>query len=150
MFENAPSPVMIGIVATSPPCGINAALWVANRRKSTPPDLVGNTKKLDAVVDRKFPDDLNSSSIFSKVIVHKLSESSRSDLYSLCRMSCTADVIQNQSPKFIDLGFLNINALDESTGLSIPVTRIQRPMDGFHWSVRDYVFGEATAVGMSF
>ena len=49
----------------------------------------------------------------------------------------------------MDLRFSTIKALDESSGLSTPATRIQRPSDGSHWSAPDHVFGEATVEGMS-
>ena len=85
-FEHAPSPVLIGIFATSPPCGINRSLQVANKRQSTSPGLGGNTQKLDTVVEGKFPNYMNSASIFSKAIGHKLIDSSSDDLYLRCRM----------------------------------------------------------------
>ena len=44
--------------------------------------------------------------------------------------------------------FSTINTLDERNGLSNPATRIRRPADGSHWSAKDHVFGEATAVVM--
>ena len=49
----------------------------------------------------------------------------------------------------MDLRFSTINTLDESSCLSTPATRIQRPTDGSHWIEPNHVFGEATAVGMS-
>ena len=36
VFES-PSPVLIGIVATSPPCGLNTSQQVANKRNPLPP-----------------------------------------------------------------------------------------------------------------
>ena len=53
---NASSPVLIVIVATSPPCGIIRKMYVAKKWQSTSPGLGGNTQKLDAVVDGKLPD----------------------------------------------------------------------------------------------
>ena len=49
----------------------------------------------------------------------------------------------------MDLEFPTISTLDESSGLSTPATRIQRPTYGSHWSTPDHVFGEVTAVGIS-
>ena len=69
--EHALSPFLILIVGPFSPNGINMSLQVANKWQSTSPALVGNTQKLDAVVDRKFPDDLDSASIFIKLIGHK-------------------------------------------------------------------------------
>ena len=74
------SPVLIVIVTTSPPCGLNMIHQVANKRQSTHPGLVRQTQKLDATVDGKFTNDLDSASIFSKVIGNKLSEGSNGDL----------------------------------------------------------------------
>ena len=66
-----------------------------------------------------------------------------------CRMIFVDDPVQIQIPKFMNLGFSTINALDESSAISTPATIIQRPVDGSHWSGPDYVFGKATSIGMS-
>ena len=49
----------------------------------------------------------------------------------------------------MNLGFSAINALDESSALSAPATRILWPTDGSHWSASDHVFGAVNTVGMS-
>ena len=64
-------------------------------------------------------------------------------------MNFTGGVVQTQTPQLIDLGFSTINTLYESSVLSTPSTIIRRPMYGFHRSVTDHVFGEATSVGIS-
>ena len=74
--KNSPSSVLVEVVVTSSPCGINGNLQVANKRLSTSPALFGNTQKLDAAVDGKLTSDLDSVSIFSKVIGHNLSDGS--------------------------------------------------------------------------
>ena len=89
------SPVMIGIVATYSPCGLNVIQQVANKRQSTSPALVGHTQKLDAVVYIKLPNDLDFVSIFIKVIGHKLSAGSIVDLYTRCSVNFAADPIPN-------------------------------------------------------
>ena len=66
-----------------------------------------------------------------------------------CSMHLVADTLQTQIPQFVDLGLLNINALDESSGLSTPATIIRSPMDGANWSTPNHFFGETTAVGVS-
>ena len=73
---------------------------------------------MDAVFDGKFPDDIDSASIFSKVIGHKLSDGYIRDLYACCRMNFADDPNQTQTPQFMNLGFLTIKALDESSALS--------------------------------
>ena len=103
--ENAPSPFLIGIVATYPPCVLKASLRFANKWKSTFADLVGNTQKLDAIVDRKLLDDMDSASIFSKLIGYKLSNGYRGVIYLSCRMKFMADVVQTQTPQLMDLRF---------------------------------------------
>ena len=140
----APSPFLIGIFSTSPPCGLNRIKQVENKRQYNSTDLAENTRKMNAVIDGKLPNDLNSASIFSKVIGHKLSNGSSGDLYLHCRMNFADDPVQNQTPKFMDLGFLTINTFDERGDLSTIATRIQRPTDGSHWSASNHVFGEAT------
>ena len=111
--------------------------------------MVGDTPKLDAVIDGNLPDDLDSASIFSKVIGHKLSDSSSSDIYLLCRIKSAADTVQTQTPQFIDMGLSTINTLNESSGLRNPLIRIRRPTDGSDWSMPDHVFGEVIVVGIS-
>ena len=148
-IKDAPYPVLIVIDATYPPCGLNRSLQVANKRQSTSPGLGGNTQKLDAVINGKLPDGLESASFFNKVIGHKSSDGSSNDLYWRCRMNFVGDVVQTQTPQFMDLGISTSNALDESCVLGTPATSIQRPTDESHWSAPDHVFGEDTAVRMS-
>ena len=113
------------------------------------PAVVGNTQKLDVVVDGKFPDDLDSASILSKEIGHKLSDSSSDDLYLLCRMNLASDVVQTEVPQFMDLGLPDINTFHKSGVLGTSATRISRPTDGSHLSAPYHVFGEETAAGIS-
>ena len=105
---------------------------LGNKQQSTSLGFVGQSQKLDAVVDEILPDDLDLTSIFSKVIGHKLSNSSSRDLYTRFRMNFAADPIQTQTSQFMDMGLFAINALDEGNGLSTPANIIQRPMDGAH------------------
>ena len=121
---NAPSPVMIGIVGTSLSCGFNKSLQVVNKWNGSSSGLVGQTQKLDAVVDRKLPNDLDSASIFSKVIGHKLSNDFSVELSLRCRINFAVGTIQTQAPKFTNLGFSAINTLDESSAISTLATRI--------------------------
>ena len=79
---------------------------------------------MDAVVDGKLPDDLDSASIFSNVIGHKISDGSRYDLYLQCTMNFAGDVLQNQAPQFMYLGLLAINTLIESGVVGTPAARI--------------------------
>ena len=88
-----------------------------------PPALVGHTQELDTVIDGKFPDALDSASIFRKVIGHKLADSYRGDLCLRCRMNFAADTVHTQTPQFMDLEFLTINALDENSGISTTATK---------------------------
>ena len=90
-------PFLIEVTGTFPPCGLNMNQQVANKRQSTFPGLVGKTQTLDAIVDRKLPTDLDSASIFSKVIGHKLSHSSRGDLYMLRRMNLAINIVQTET-----------------------------------------------------
>ena len=141
--------MLIEIAVTSAPCGLKVRQKDSNKQESTSPRLVGKTKILDAVVDGKLPNDLNSASIFSKVIDHKLSNSSSGDLYMRYRMNFTDDPVQNHTPQFMDLGFSSINVLDESSGVSTPATIIRRPTYDAHYIAHHHVSGEVTAVGMS-
>ena len=113
------------------------------------PSLGGNAQKLDTVVDINFSNYLGSTSIFSKVISHKLSNGASGDLYSRCRMNFVNDPVQTQAPQFMNMGLPSINTLNKSGVLGTPTTIIRRLMDGYHWSASDNILGKATAVGMS-
>ena len=113
------------------------------------PGLVSNTQKMDDVVDRSLPDNLDSASIFRNVIGHNLSDGCSNDLYLRRRKNFVNYPVQTQAPYFVDLGIPAIITLNESGVLGNPVTRILRPTDGSHWRSSDHVFGEATAFGMS-
>ena len=92
---------------------------------STPFDIyncVSIVKPL--VINGKFPNDLDSASIFRKVIGYKLSDGYSGNFYRRCRMNFADEPVQTQTPRFMDLGFLVINALYESSGLSPPDTII--------------------------
>ena len=58
--KSDPFPFLIVILATPPTFSLNSSLQIANKQESTSPTLVGNTQKLDAVVDGKFPNDIDS------------------------------------------------------------------------------------------
>ena len=88
-----PSPVLLEIFSTSPPCGLDSIQHIENKRQSTSLGLVVQTQKLDAVVDRKLPGDIDSASIFSRVNGHKLSDKISGDLYMRCRMNLTGDPV---------------------------------------------------------
>ena len=83
-----------------------------------------STQKLDAVVDGKLTDDLDSASIFSEAIGHKISDGSSNDLYLRFRENFAGNVVQNQTPQFMNLGLPAINTLDESSVLGTPSTSI--------------------------
>ena len=123
-IKHATSPVLIVIVATSSPYGLSMSLQVAKKRQPMSPGLDSNTQKMDAVVDEKLPDNLDSASIFSKAISHKISNGSRRDLYSGCRMNSVNDPVQTQAPNFMDMGLPAINTFNEIGVLSTPSTSI--------------------------
>ena len=122
------SPDLIWIIGTASTCGINLSQEVGNIRKSTSPDLVRQCLKLDATVDRKFSNNPDSTSIFSKLIGDKLSDGSSQGLYTRCRMNLMAYCIQILTPQFVDLGLSTIDELNKSSGLSTPATTFRRPV----------------------
>ena len=147
--KSTPSPFLIGIVSTYPPCGLSRSQEVAKKRKPTSPGLGRNTQNLDVLIDRKLSDDLDSVSISSKAIGYKLSGRSIHDLYLRFRINFLSCVLQTQATQFMNLGLLTINKLNESSVLGTIPTSIQRSMDGAHWSAPDHVSGEVTAVRVS-
>ena len=64
----------------SPDNGHSGSLQVFNKRQSTVSDKTGDTPKLDTSVDRKFPENWDSTSIFSKLIGRELTHGSSADL----------------------------------------------------------------------
>ena len=122
--EHAPSPVLIGIVPTSPPFVLIRSLQITKARQSTSSGLGGKNQKIDAVVDGKLPDDMDSASIFMKVIGHKLFIGYNGDLYMRCRMNFTNYSVQTQTPHFMDLRIPAINTLNERSILGTTATRI--------------------------
>ena len=142
------SSVLIGIVGTSPTCGLNGSLYVVNKQHASSRGLVRKNPKIGNCCWRKVAQWYRFCVHFSKVIGPKLSNISSGDLYSLCRTKFTDYPVQTQAPKFMNLGLLAINAFDEISSLSTPATRILWHTDGTHWSVPGHVFGEAIEVGM--
>ena len=59
---------MIGGIGVSSAIGHSGRLQVFNKQQFTVSDRIGDTQKLDTSVDRYFPDNRDSASIFSKVI----------------------------------------------------------------------------------
>ena len=102
---------------------------------------------MDNSVDRKFPDDQDYASIFSKVIGRELSHGSSADIYSLYWMDFASNIVQTEESQFMDLGLTAVNTSDEFSIQGTPGNRIIRTTDGSHWSVPDHIFGKVTAVG---
>ena len=71
------SPVLIEIVGTAPYFSLSVSQEVGDKRQSTSPGLVTQSQKLDAVIHVKLSDYHDLASIFIKVIIDKLSYSSR-------------------------------------------------------------------------
>ena len=88
----------VSVVEPPSPIFLHVSQEVGNKRKSTSLGLVRNSQKLDAVVDRKLTDDINLTSILSKFVGHKLSNGSRGDIYTRCRMNFGADPFYTHSP----------------------------------------------------
>ena len=132
---------IIVIIGTAPPCGLNMVQEVGDIRPFNSQDLVIQSQKSDATVNGKLYNNPDMTSVFSKVLGDKPSESSSWDLYIRCRMDLKSDLVQILTPRFVYLGLLTIDAPDKG--------RIWRPIDGDHWCVINHIFGETTAVGVS-
>ena len=137
----APYPFLIGSVTTSPSCDLSRSLQVAKKRQSTSPAVVRNAWKLGAVVDVNLRNDQDAASIFSKVIMYKLYNSSSNGLYSGFSIKFPSDVVQTKSPQFVDLGLLSIKTFNESSVFGTTSNTIRRQTDVSHWSAPDSIFG---------
>ena len=73
---------------TAPPFGLNMSPNIENIQHSATPDL-RKSNKLDVAIDGKFPNYLVVPPIFTEIICDKLSDSSRRDIYTRCRMNQT-------------------------------------------------------------
>ena len=111
-------------VEPDPPFGLNMIPGFGDIQQSTFLDLVRQYQKLNANVDGKFSDNWDVTSIFSDILGDNLSKDFSWDLYTRCRMNLTAYPVQILTPKFVDLGISNIDALDKSCGISTAATRI--------------------------
>ena len=118
------SPDIIGIIGNTPPCSLNLRQGVGDIWKSTSPGLVRQSQRLYAAVDGKLSNNSDSTSIFSKIIGEKISNSSSQDPYTRFRINLEADTVQTHTPQFVDMELLTINVLDEGSGISTAATRI--------------------------
>ena len=86
---------------------------------------------------------------FSKVICRKLSNNSRADVYSHCRMNFMCDAVLIKSPNFLNPGLSSVHTSDELGSFSIPDIRIRMHIDGSNWILPGHLIGEVTAARMS-
>ena len=64
-------------------------------------------------------------------------------------MDFLSNVVQTETPQFVDFALLAINTSNELSVLAAPTTIIRRLTYGTPWLDQDHVLGEATAVGIS-
>ena len=139
------SPVLIGNTNVSPVCGLIGSLQVGNKLQSTSLGKIRNDQKLDTSIDRKFPNDWDYASIFSKVIGREISHVSIEDLYLRFHMDFISNVVQTKVLQFVYLRILAFNTSDDFGILDTSATSIRRLTDGSHWYASDHVFGEASS-----
>ena len=135
-----PFPIPIESPTIDSSCGINRSLQVGKKQQSSSPDKVSNSQKLDTVINRKFTDDQDYTSLLIKLIVHKLSNGSIYDLYLRCRMNFSSNAVQTKAPQFVDLGLPAINTSNKLSVLGTTATRTIIRTDVYHWLVPDHVF----------
>ena len=111
LSKHVPSPGMIVIVINSTPCGLRGAyrLQINDNALPLPWSRIPKTGRCRWW---KFPNDWDSTSIFSKIMGYKLSDGSIDDFYLRCRMNLASDVVQNEAQQFMDLGLLAINTFN--------------------------------------
>ena len=101
---------------TAPPFGLIVILKIGNIRKSATPDL-RDSDKLETSIDGKFTNNLFEMPIFTDLISEKLFTSSSQYLYARLGMHLMVDPINSMTPKFGNLGFYTVDALDKGAGL---------------------------------
>ena len=119
---------------------------IGNKRQSATPNL-RNSDKLDTSIDGNFTNNFVMPPIFTDLFSNKLSNISIQDLYACIGMHLAEDPINFVTPQFVDLGFSNVDALDNRASLWTPSTRVRGPADVSNWIIPVYVLGEITAVG---
>ena len=61
-------------------------------------------------------------------------------------MNIASDPVNIPVPQFVDFGISRIDALDKSSSLCNPTTRVRRPINVSHGSATDHIFVRCTAV----
>ena len=105
----------------SPASGLRGILDVLNKWQSTSPSISRNNQNFDASVGGNLADDRNFTSILSKVIGCKLSDSRSSDIYLHCRMDFTSNAVGTEAPIFVNLGLQAVNTLDAFNTFGTPL-----------------------------
>ena len=116
--ENTGTRISIGTSGTStdPPAEDLRIPGIGNKSKYDSPNL-GYYDKLDTSIDGKFTNNLFAPPIFTELFSDKLSNSSIRDIYARIGMHLTTDPINPVTPKFVDLGFSNVDAPNKGDGI---------------------------------
>ena len=143
----------------TPPVRISGGTSVSPTRKSRKeisipsgpigPVEVRNTQPFHTSIHGNSSEQGDPAPTFSKVIGRKISNYSRYDIYSRCRMKFTLGSVLTKIPNFMNLGLSSIHTSDELRPFNIPATIIGRPIDGFNWLLPGNLIYEVTAAIMS-
>ena len=102
---------------------------------------------MNAAVDRNFSNDPIALPISTQVFGDKISNISRRDFYTRCRVNLSTYYVNPVATQFVNHGLSAINTLNKSSGIWIPATRIIRSPDATHWSAADHAVGQGASDG---
>ena len=88
--------------------------------------------EFNADVDRKLSNYPIALPIITQVFGDKLSDISRRDLYTQCRVNLATESVNPVAPQFVNHGLSAVNTLNKSAGIWIPATIIIRSPDITH------------------
>ena len=119
--------------------------YIGSPMRSIGPQELRGAQPLETFINIIYAKHRDPAPTWSKVISHKVSDESRSDVYLRCWMNLTHDAVFSESPNFVNLGLSSVHTLDELGSIFIPTTRIGRMADGYNWLTPVHCIGEATA-----
>ena len=141
---SAAPPCVISGTSDSPPFD---GLWshrIDNIQQSHSPNFM-TSDELNASFDKEFSNDPIALSISTQVFSDKLSDSSSRYIYTRCRVNLATESVNPLALQFSNHWISVIGALNKSSRIRSPSTRIRRSPDVYHWSTPYHNVGKGAA-----
>ena len=104
--------------------------YIGSPMRSIGPQELRGAQPLETFIHIIYAKHRDPAPTWSKVIGHKLSDESSTDVYARCQMNLTHDAILEESPNFMNLGISSVHTSGKLGSIFIPTTIIGRRMDG--------------------